>query len=368
MNKPFINFIKRYTSIAPRSPTLCAYPKDSLYPELFYKALSKHDVKVIQGEIGFRWLLRNHRLFDLLHFHWPEFYYDARRLTSVCRFFFFLTLAKLLRNKIVWTVHNLFPHHVIRVRNIDYLCRSIMIFFSNLLFVHGETSKNLVTREFPFIKKFKLCKIEHGNYLGYYPNEIGNIEARRKLGLSHSDFVYLTLGRANPYKGIDDLIDAYKLTTNGQDKLIIAGYFPNSGYLEMVRLKIQDAGPSAKNIRLVDRRIEDIEIQLYLNAADVMVLPYKYRSVLTSGIALLALSFGLPIIAPNIGNLADVVNDENIGLLYENSPSNSGLCHSMRQVREMRFDRTTIIDRAKRYEWDGVAQTAYESFRALFPG
>ncbi|MEZ4597387.1 MAG: glycosyltransferase [Chloroflexota bacterium] len=52
---------------------------------------------------------------------------------------------------------------------------------------------------------------------------------------------------------------------------------------------------------LLPGNVPDDRMQVFLRAADVMVLPY--RDVLTSGSAILAMTFGLPVVAPRIGCL-----------------------------------------------------------------
>ena len=354
---------KKNNAGAERPLILCAYPKDSLYPELFYKALEKYDITALQGEIGLKWFLNNYNKLDLLHFHWPSFYYDKKRIISIARFCLFLTLAKLLGKKIVWTMHNLYPHYVMKVGKLDYLLRSFMILFSNLIFVHGQTAKKIVSAEFPFVQNKKFCIIQHGNYLDHYPNEISKSEARKKLGLSLSEFVYLSFGRANPYKGLDDLIDAYKLVTDDNDRLIIAGRFPNKDYLRRIKQKIQDSGTAREKIILFDRRIDDNEVQNFFNAASIMILPYKYKSVLTSGIALLSLSFGLPVIAPRLGYFNDLICDSKLGLLYENGSSIDKLAELMKKVKKMSFDRISIMEHIRKYSWDAIGCRANESLR-----
>ena len=47
------------------------------------------------------------------------------------------------------------------------------------------------------------------------------------------------------------------------------------------------------------RYIPDAELQVWLRAADVVVLPF--RDILTSGSAILALSFGRAVVAPALG-------------------------------------------------------------------
>jgi glycosyltransferase involved in cell wall biosynthesis len=61
--------------------------------------------------------------------------------------------------------------------------------------------------------------------------------------------------------------------------------------------------------------IADEEIELYLKAGDVIALPY--REIFQSGIFFLAASFGLPVIAADVGSFNEDVVEGETGFLYD---------------------------------------------------
>ena len=71
-------------------------------------------------------------------------------------------------------------------------------------------------------------------------------------------------------------------------------------------------------------------MQIYFNASDACVLPY--RRVTTSGAALLAYSFGKPIVAPAIGPFPDLITPER-GVLFH--PDKGDLTDALCRVREL---------------------------------
>ena len=75
------------------------------------------------------------------------------------------------------------------------------------------------------------------------------------------------------------------------------------------------------------------DLQIYFGAADVCVLPY--RQVTTSGAALLAFSFGKPIIAPALGPFPSLV-DQARGILYQ--PGEKGLLGAVLDTRALDLD------------------------------
>lgn len=63
-------------------------------------------------------------------------------------------------------------------------------------------------------------------------------------------------------------------------------------------------------IHLHARRIPDEELQLFYNAADVVVLPFK--QILTSGSLVLAMSFGKAVVTPHLESLLEILPEEGV--------------------------------------------------------
>jgi len=111
--------------------------------------------------------------------------------------------------------------------------------------------------------------------------------------------------------------------------------------------------------RFVHHFIDDAELQFFIRAADAVVLPF--RDVLTSGSAILALSFGRPVVAPRIGNLVEIVNEE-MGILYAVEDQN-GLVNGMRSALSRRFDQATIMRHIASLRWQDAAATVLAALR-----
>src|SRR5207244_6644981 len=73
--------------------------------------------------------------------------------------------------------------------------------------------------------------------------------------------------------------------------------------------------------------IPDNEVELYFKAADVLILPYT--DISQSGVPFLAYSFGLPVIATDVGALRDDIIEGKTGLVC--APRNPKvLAHAIR--------------------------------------
>jgi glycosyltransferase involved in cell wall biosynthesis len=112
-----------------------------------------------------------------------------------------------------------------------------------------------------------------------------------------------------------------------------------------------------KNIFLELKFIEDDEIEIYMKAADVMVLPY--RDIMNSGSAILGMSFGKVVIAPRLGCIPEIITGEG-GILYDPKDKN-GLLDAMKFALSSK-DKISAMgmsnyELAKKLDWEGVAQS-----------
>jgi glycosyltransferase involved in cell wall biosynthesis len=117
---------------------------------------------------------------------------------------------------------------------------------------------------------------------------------------------------------------------------------------------------SDKRIRIFPCFIPDKDVQLYMNAADAVVLPFQ--DVLTSGSALLAMSFGKALILPRRGSLTEIVDNQG-GLFYD-PKEKAGMYKALQQA--LTADFSTMgkhnYEEVKRFSWDKIAQKTYEVY------
>jgi glycosyltransferase involved in cell wall biosynthesis len=153
--------------------------------------------------------------------------------------------------------------------------------------------------------------IPHGHYINQYSSKALNKDPYEDFKITDQDTVFSFFGQIRPYKQVPHLLRSYHQLKAEETKLVIAGK-PSSDALR--RTIIQEAGNS-NDVMLQLEFIPDEEVAQYFLIADVVVLPY--RSILTSGTAVLAMSFGCPVIVPKIGCLGDLVTDGVNGFLYD---------------------------------------------------
>jgi glycosyltransferase involved in cell wall biosynthesis len=141
-------------------------------------------------------------------------------------------------------------------------------------------------------------------------------EARQKLGIRSDEKVILFFGAIRPYKGLEHLVAAFQKLAPRDDKyrLIIAGE-AKKGSEQYMRdiLKMIGNGPGRERIIQKIEFIPDEETELYFKAADVSVL--SYTLVFQSGVLFLSYSFGLPVVATDVGSFREDIVPGETGFL-----------------------------------------------------
>jgi D-inositol-3-phosphate glycosyltransferase len=213
---------------------------------------------------------------------------------------------KLLGKKVVFTAHNVNAGK--RNGNDTWLNRltlKIQYWLSDHIFVHTAKMKEELASAFR-VPGAKVSVIPFGINNIFPSTRLTTSEARQRLGLRPGEKAMLFFGRIAPYKGLNYLVSALARLAgnNGGFRLIIAGKIERGcdDYWKEIERQI-----TRSEIReLVIARIElipDNEVELYFKAADVLVIPYK--DIFQSGVPFLAYSFGLPVIATDVGSLRE---------------------------------------------------------------
>jgi glycosyltransferase involved in cell wall biosynthesis len=141
-------------------------------------------------------------------------------------------------------------------------------------------------------------------------------QARQRLGIEYGAKTMLFFGRIGPYKGVEYLIAAFQraIVENQDYRLLIVGK-PESGG-QKYWSEIEQTIRSDLSYESIIQRIEfvpDDETELYFKAADVLILPYTDAS--QSGVLILGYSFGLPVIAADVGSFREDIVEGKTGFL-----------------------------------------------------
>jgi beta-1,4-mannosyltransferase len=258
---------------------------------------------------------------DVLHVHWTHSFMFGRRVPfqyyHAWRFILGLAIAKARGIRVVWTLHNLLDHERLNLRAELFFRRRIAK-LADAVLVHCTYARTAAISAYGMsadeVGKFRV--IPHPNFIGLYDDTVSEAEARASLGLSESDLVFLFFGNIRSYKGVFDLIDAFRKFSRPQAQLLIVGRPWNDDMANA----LADAVRGDTRVRTVVRFVDPSEVQVFFRAADYVVFPYK--DVLTSGSMLLAMSFAKAVVAPRLGCIPETV-DERCAILYEPRGSES---------------------------------------------
>jgi beta-1,4-mannosyltransferase len=336
------------------------------YQRLLATALAKQGVNVVMraaiGGLPVFGAIRTHGKPDLLHLHWIAPFFvrskTARSIEKAFRFAGQLVIARLLGIKIVWTIHNLLEHERRHV-HLERLFSQFLVRLCNQLIVHCSFARKAIieTYRIPDLCKDKICVIPHGHYIDSYANQISQEQARAKLELGTDEIVFLYFGRIRSYKGVLPLVEVFRKLESPQVRLLIVGR-PAS---EMIGMELMRRCQPDSRICLFPKFIPDEDVQLYMNAASVVVLPYQ--DILNSGAALLAMSFAKAVIIPRLGCIPEVFGSQG-GFLYD-PDEEGGLLKAMQQalVADLAAMGQHNYHRAKHFDWNVIARQTYEVYR-----
>lgn len=294
------------------APNILIYPgwNKNPYLSLLYKGQENSIFSTYAG--AFFPLVRNlsKAQANIIHIHWTSALFATAEKQTI-RTFLRRTIAVLdllivryiLRKKIIWTVHNLYPHECVALKK-EQRCRKLLSRLSSAVIVLGESARKIVATEFSIPDK-KIHVHKHGTFNELFeamtPNkrsaifEHFSIETDRKI--------FLLPGSVKKYKNPLNAVKVFGSWNSGV-KLIIAGKVDSE-----LKPLLKDSG----NVQIIDRYLEDQELLDLYSIADWVIFPYK--EILTSGSLLTAIGLGKAIIAPEIGTIPDYL-DEKGGILY----------------------------------------------------
>lgn len=272
--------------------------------------------------------------FNIIHLHWIDFalpysnlYFS--RVISLINTLFVLTYLKILRYRVVWTVHNIIPHEPLTIN--DKLIVKYLSKLASSILVHSINTKSelAVNEEI----QSKTIVTPHGNYISEYPNIVSKSTSRRYLGLPSKAFVYSSVGYIRPYKRLEDLITTYISSgLHSTSYLLIAGSCIDNEYLK----KLTYLSSKYNRIIIKSGFIPDNFLQYYYNASDIVVIQYKEFT--TSGSAILSASFGLPLILPKLELFSQFPKK---GVIFYEYNNQSSLAKSMVHAYRIRSKLST---------------------------
>jgi beta-1,4-mannosyltransferase len=244
----------------------------------------------------------------VVHIHWEEFVFrdcmtDAEADAAAATFARQIGALRERNAPIVWTVHNELPH-LIGFHDRFLATRVLLARAADAILVHNATSIDVLATQVD-LDRAKVSLLPHPSYLDRFESEATLLDG---LDEPHERRIQ-SFGWIRLQKGFGEMIE-----------MLSPSYLRSRG--ASIRISGEGAEATAVIARVADRtdvewdirHVPDAEVPRLLRSAACVVLPYE--RVLTSGVALLAMSVGALLVAVDIPQLRELLPVENRRFLY----------------------------------------------------
>jgi glycosyltransferase involved in cell wall biosynthesis len=133
---------------------------------------------------------------------------------------------------------------------------------------------------------------------------------REEYGIGPEEWVVSFVGRVEPAKGVDELLDA--LAEVKELRALLIGVVPEPGDVDSA---LETAGLTER-VKLVGPVAHE-QVPRYMGASDIFILPSKHEGA--PRVVLEAMAMGLPVVASAVGGIPEVIDDGVNGVLLKES-------------------------------------------------
>lgn len=297
----------------------------------------------------------------VVHFHQLEPYYRSpdlgtmhARLAELCEAF---AGIRLHGGALVHTMHNERPHDALHL-DLDAIAVGAVGQLGSAVVVLGESLRRHAEE---ITVPERVTVVRHPHFVSAYGPIQDQREARRRLAIPKGDTVFLSVGALKPYKGHELMLEGFRRASLRRARMMIAGGKPPPGYAEALEDRVSALG--RRRARLTAVPVPDDLMASWLSAADVAV--FGFSSLFMSGSVILALSYGLPVVAPDVGCLDEYVVHGRNGFLYDVGDADS-MAHAMRQAAQAMPTREEVVASVEHLAPQRIGRDLAELYRHAF--
>lgn len=236
---------------------------------------------------------------SVVHHHW----FECRNISSLLNALWKLTMMALYRlsgGKIVWTVHNKYPHQR-KLLRINVALMYALARLAHRLLVHcGEAQR--IMAGYLRVSSDKFSVVEHPDYPVISVTReaaVKYLAERYGMGdLSERRPVFLMYGYIAPYKGNTEVMEMFLSDEDIPGVLVLAGRVKPEE--EEYGREVERLASSSDRIYRTGMMIPDEDVAYFFGAADYLIFNF-HRDILYSGGVHTALNYNKNIIVPDAG-------------------------------------------------------------------
>lgn len=191
--------------------------------------------------------------------------------------------------------------------------------------------------------------------------------ARQRLGFDEDESIVLYVGRFDPIKGIDRLLEAmaYLKHLKRMRLVIIGGDGPDTAEHQNLQ-QLSGKFGIQKSVRFVGR-VEQNKLPPYYSAADALVVPSYYESFGLVGLE--SLACGTPVVATRVGAMERILEDGKTGHVVADATPR-GLANSIEKIisnsANPLLSAQAIRASVLKYGWSNVASAVVNEYDTVF--
>ena len=228
---------------------------------------------------------------DYYIFHWLENVPDYKHgWLQFLAAIFLIGIVKMRGKKVVWFLHNKETHSSGKRRMKKALTRLICR-KADCIITHASEGIQVTT---------DICPQAAGKtHFLHHPtkNRLG------KGQVTHTpQYDLLVWGNISPYKGVKEFV-AYCSEHTDPYRALIVGHCSDPQLWEELKSHCPD------RIHLENRTLSFEELAQQIQQVRYVLIPYAPESILSSGILMDSLSFGAPVIGPEVGSFLDYAHE-----------------------------------------------------------
>lgn len=344
------------TAVNPHHPFKITYTYQSIYGS---DPAWQRGLRYVRGTLKTLYQAKTNHT-QISHFH----FFHIGPL-EFCNIF----LAWLIGLKIIITAHDI--ESFVTQLSSPTLTRWVYRLATHII-THNTLSKQQLAT-IAQIPQRKITVIPHGNYLHALQPLPTQQAARAKLNLPQDANVLLFFGQIKEVKGLDILLKAMPalLQQMPNTYLVIAGRVWKDDFAKYQHIIQQNQ--MEQHCRTYIRYIANEEVATFYAAADLIVLPY--RKIYQSGVLLMAMSYGKPVLASDLMAMQQIITHNQTGFLFPDGDVVALsdmlaqlLCHK-EHLHQVALSGLEYIQ--KEHNWDKIGQqtiVCYKQMTAVHEG